>query len=139
MDYPISRNLIALCRAHRKTAERQLYDVGLHAGQEAILLRLVKREGLSHSELAGELGVEAPTVTKAIQRLEKAGFVKRQPDPVDGRVSRVYLTDAGRQLEPEIREIWKSIEGRLTLGLSAAEKLLLQRMLSDLLTNLQAE
>lgn len=99
MNYSISTKLIQLCRAHRKIAESKLNEIGLYAGQEAILLCLFESDGLSLSELANSLGVEAPTMTKAVARLEKGGFVARQPDPEDGRISRVYITDAGQQLE----------------------------------------
>ena len=139
MTDSISNTLIQLCRAHRKIAETKLNAVGLYAGQEAILLRLLQSEGVSQTELAEDLGVEAPTITKAVNRLEKVGVVVRRPDPLDGRVSRVHLTDAGRELEDDIHEIWSGIEAQLVAGLSEAEKLLLQRLLLQLLRNLQDE
>lgn len=137
--HPISTLLIQLCRAHRKTAESHLNAIGLYAGQEAILLLLLAQEGLSQSELAGALGVEAPTMTKAVTRLEKAGLVERRPDPEDGRVSRVYLTESGRGLEDDIHAVWSAIEAQVTGGLTEVEQALLQRLLPQMRDNLQSE
>lgn len=136
MDQPISSALIQLCRAHRKTAESKLNVIGLYAGQEAILLCLLKSNGLSQSDLTAQLGVDLSTTTKAITRLEKAGFVERRADPEDGRVSRVYVTAAGQRAEADIRRIWDEIEAQLTEGLSDTERVVLQRLLPHLLNNL---
>ena len=137
MNPTISNLLIQLCRAHRNTAERELNEIGLYAGQEAVLLSLMAEDGLSQGKLANALGVEAPTITKAINRLARGGFLERRPDPEDGRMSRVYLTAEGRELEDRIREIWDGIEHRLTEGLSEAEKALLQRVIPHMRDNLE--
>ena len=139
MDNSLSATLIHLCRAHRNLAESRLNALGLYAGQEAILLRLMEEEGPSLGELAGALGVEAPTMTKAVQRLEKGGFVRREADPEDARVSRVYLSPTGRRLGPEITAVWQAIEAQLTAGLTDAERVLLQKLLEQLVDNLQTE
>ncbi|KWX02853.1 MarR family transcriptional regulator [Carbonactinospora thermoautotrophica] len=52
------------------------------------------------TELAEEQGVQLPTMTVQVNRLEKAGLVARSRDPHDARVVAVELTPAGRrQLE----------------------------------------
>jgi DNA-binding MarR family transcriptional regulator len=48
--------------------------------------------------LAVELGVAQPTVTDSLQALERKGLVTRGRDPIDGRRTRIDLTDAGRAL-----------------------------------------
>lgn len=137
MKPTVSNHLIQLCRAHRNLAEQRLNQIGLYAGQEAILLVLLQQDGLSQSEVGERLGVEAPTVTKALKRLQKAGFVRREADRDDRRVSRVYLTAEGRRLGPQITQIWTEIEAQLVQGVSEAETLLLLRLLEQLQRNLQ--
>ncbi|NVI91316.1 winged helix-turn-helix transcriptional regulator [Actinomadura sp. BRA 177] len=46
-------------------------------------------------ELAAALAVEAPHVTRQVQRLERAGYVEQVPDPDDGRCRRVRLSASG--------------------------------------------
>jgi len=38
--------------------------------------------------------------------MEKAGFIERRDDPEDERISRVYLTDAGRDVRSEVEAVW---------------------------------
>ena len=46
--------------------------------------------------LAAREGVTQPAMTQLISRLEGAGLVTREPDPTDGRVVLVTITEAGR-------------------------------------------
>src|SRR3954465_9785210 len=50
---------------------------------------------LRPGDLAGREGVAAPTMTRIVAGLEEAGYVRRAPDPQDGRAVLVDLTDAG--------------------------------------------
>lgn len=52
---------------------------------------------LTFGELAAYEQVSAPTITKAVQKLEAKGLVARHPDADDGRVCRVAVTAAGRR------------------------------------------
>ena len=55
-------------------------------------------------ELADEMRVDPSTVTRAVQRLEKAGLAERRPSTEDGRVVEVRVTDAGRQRHEAVAE-----------------------------------
>ncbi len=46
--------------------------------------------------LATLLGVDAPTVTRKVQQLERLGYVARDADPDDGRVSLIRITPSGQ-------------------------------------------
>jgi DNA-binding MarR family transcriptional regulator len=52
---------------------------------------------LTLGELAAVEQVQPPTVTKLVVRLEELGFVVREPDASDRRVTRVKLSDGGRK------------------------------------------
>jgi MarR family transcriptional regulator, organic hydroperoxide resistance regulator len=134
-DY-IGFRLLQAHRAHRSRAEAALNERGLHTGQEMLLYQLWRQEGLTQSELVEMLGVEPPTVTRTLQRLEQAGIVERRTDPEDARVTRVYLTDQGRALEKEVRAIWDKLESMTLRGLSDVEIALLGRLLDQISANL---
>ena len=55
-------------------------------------------------ELAARLGVEAPHVTRQVQRLQQAGDAHRVPDPDDRRAQLIQLTPAGRAASERIRD-----------------------------------
>jgi hypothetical protein len=50
--------------SERARAEGALNKLGLHTGQEMLLLRLWLEEGIPQSQLAASIGVEPPTATK---------------------------------------------------------------------------
>ena len=76
-----------------------LGEVGLHVGQEMLLQFLWQEDKLTQSELADRLLVQLATVNKMTQRMERAGWVIKCADEQDGRVSRVQLTQKGRDLQ----------------------------------------
>ena len=62
------------------------------------LMRL-SRDGSSRlTALADREGVTQPAMTAVIARLEDSGLARRDPDPADGRVVLVSITDTGRAL-----------------------------------------
>lgn len=130
--------LAKACRAHRVNVGAALAGVGLHVGQEMVLLELWKEDGLKGGELAARLRVEPPTVTRTIQRLEGCGLVERRKDPGDARSFRVCLTEKGRALEDPVTERWDKVENRAFRGMSEAEKTLLRGLLARVRENLGA-
>ncbi len=134
-DY-IGFQLLQIHKAHRQRAEAGLNKLGVHTGQEMILLQLWIEEGIPQSQLAASMEVEPPTATKMLQRMERAGLIERRPDPEDARVSLVYLTERGRALEQPVLDVWKQLEAQTVSGLSLTEQTLLHRLLLQMLTNL---
>ncbi|MFB8009390.1 MarR family winged helix-turn-helix transcriptional regulator [Nocardia sp. NPDC056000] len=65
-------------------------------------------EPMRLGELATRLDVEAPHVSRQIQRLEKAGYVERTPDPADGRAQRVRPTPEGRRAVDAVRDVLRN-------------------------------
>jgi len=134
-DY-IGFQVLQVHKAHRQLADAALNKLGVHTGQEMILLQLWIEEGIPQSQLAASVEVEPPTATKMLQRMERAGLIERRTDPTDARVSRVYLTERGRALEQPVLDVWKQLETQTVAGLSLTEQALLHRLLMQVLTNL---
>ncbi len=132
----IDRLLAQICRMHYSRARELLHGIGLYRGQPPLLETLHEQEGLTHTELAARLGVVPATVTRMLQRMEKAGFVVRQPDPEDQRISRVYLTDAGREIRAEMRALLRSLAADTFAGFTLEERVLLRRLLLQVHDNL---
>lgn len=98
--------------------------------------RLAIEEGITQSQLAEALCVDASTVTKTLLRLERGGVIERRADAADARIWRVYLTGRGRGLVKPVADIWTRAEERLVQNLSEAERALLRRLLMQVLANL---
>jgi DNA-binding MarR family transcriptional regulator len=78
--------------------DEQLRDLELtFARYELLVLLHFSREGqLPLGVIGSRLQVHATSVTSAVDRLERQGFVRRTPHPTDGRTKLAALTDVGR-------------------------------------------
>ena len=82
------------------TFEHRLAEQGAVTGQSfEILLRLVRSEGhrLRMSDLAAQTTLTASGLTRAVDRLERDGLVRRESCPTDRRVSYAVLTEDGER------------------------------------------
>lgn len=128
--------LARACKAHRGRVGAGLSEVGLHVGQEMVLSHLWTEDGLTPSELAERLGVEPPTVTNMLSRMEKGGLLERCRDPKDARCTRVYLTERGRELREPVERRWEAVQERAFAGFTAEEEDLLRELLIRIHDNL---
>lgn len=82
--------------------------------------------------LASAEQVQRPTMTRLVQALERDGFLRRIPDPNDGRITRVAATRKGQQVMRQGRARRVRMLTALLLDLSAAERKAIQRALIPL-------
>ncbi|MEH7555121.1 MarR family transcriptional regulator [Priestia megaterium] len=120
----------------RRNYNQLLQDVNLHAGQDNLLCKLWANDGLTQVQLCEHLKCEPPTVTNMVKALEQKGIVYRQRDETDGRVSRVYLTPEGRDLEGPVNERWRKQQDKLLAGIVPEERLFLRRLMKQMEENL---
>jgi DNA-binding MarR family transcriptional regulator len=94
----------------RVAAANNLYDALARAGRTlrsagpmpvgpssfSALATLSAEGPLRLSDLAAAEGVTRPTMTRIVAALEKRGYLRRRPDPQDGRAQLVSTTRAGR-------------------------------------------
>src|SRR3954471_24527010 len=90
----ISLRISAVARVHRQHAGALLHGIGLSPGQELLLMLLWEKEPRTQAELTRELAIEAPTTSKMISRMAKAGVIVRQRSESDRRTVLVSLTEA---------------------------------------------
>jgi MarR family transcriptional regulator, organic hydroperoxide resistance regulator len=131
--------LAKVCKAHRSHVGEHLTELGLHVGQEMVLIELLEQDGLRGGELAERLGVEPPTVTRMLRRLEKCGLVERHEDLRDARSFRVYLTGEGRSLEEPLVRCWERVEERTFAGMSVGERQTFRRLLAKVRANIDPD
>ena len=131
--------LTSVSRAVKAYLESQLLAHGVHAGQQFILESLWREDGQTPGELSQHLGVETPTVTRAAQRMEVTGLVRRMPDAEDARLVRVYLTERGREVQPLLPALLRAATEEVLAGLTQEERTELVRLLKRVQKNLLEE
>lgn len=129
-------HLALVCRSRRNLIATAVEPFGLYAGQDLIMVQLWNEEGLTQSHLAERVGIEVSTMTKALQRLERYGFVERRQDDEDTRVWHVFLTEQGRALRPTVTEKWNQAEQLTFAGFTTEEQALLVSFLQRIEKNL---
>jgi DNA-binding MarR family transcriptional regulator len=128
--------LANISHLHHTRAHQLLEKIGLYRGQPPVLHYLWEKEGRTQTELAEKMKITPATMTKMLQRMEKAGFIQRRPDDTDQRVSRVYLTEAGRAIQCEVEGVWNSMDAEAFEGFTLEEKALLRQFLLQVRENL---
>ena len=126
-----------LCRLHYSRAHALLEVIGLYRGQPPVLHALWEEEGLSQSELAARIHVTAPTLSRMIHRMTRAGLLITEDDPVDQRVSRVHLTDSGREIKERVLSTWTQLGSELLAGFTPEEKAQVRHFLDRMAENLE--
>ncbi len=98
---PAGQLWLALDRVHAVMARRVhgvMAEYGLTVPQYRVLRLLADDGPLSANTLAERIGVTPGNLTGILDRLETAGFLKRNRDEDDRRCLRASITDAGRDL-----------------------------------------
>jgi DNA-binding MarR family transcriptional regulator len=104
---------------HRARAAELLAPLGLHPGQEALLLELARTGPMIQAQLSEALGCEPPSVTLMARKLQASGHIRRKPAPSDKRASIVELTDSGDALAGQVKLLWCALAEETVTGLPA--------------------
>jgi MarR family transcriptional regulator for hemolysin len=119
------------------------FDTALEAGGGSLptWLVLASLQGEAHGSqrsLAAAVGIEGPTLTHHLGRMEAEGLVVRSRDPQNRRVHRVELTDAGRGRFSELVGVVHDFDEQLRDGFTAGELATLRELLGRLAGNVVA-
>jgi DNA-binding MarR family transcriptional regulator len=135
---PVSNALIRVTRLHMMRARQLLQGLGLHTGHELLLMHLLDSGPQRQADLAAEFDTDSASMSRTVQRLERAGFVRRRPDPNDGRATLVDTTPAGMALRDRIERLWTDLEADTVGEMTASQQRQLLRGLQYLETNLSS-
>ena len=108
LDRALTQVAYLLTRTRRNSLTATAAGVPLDRAAVVVLLQLADSGATRPGELAARLEVEAPHVTRQVQRLEKAGYADRSPDPDDRRAQLIRLTPSGRAAANRIRKVGRS-------------------------------
>ncbi len=122
---PIGLQLIRTAKVLSRSFEEALAEVGGTLPTWLILLSLKGEQHGAQRRIAEAVGVEGPTLTHHLNRLERDGLVRRSRDPANRRVHRVTLTPAGDAAFRRMLGAVQAFDRRLRAGLT-------ERQLADL-------
>lgn len=86
-------------------------------------LLFILQEGPANlSELAEYQNVSLPTMSRSVSRIEKIGWIERNKDPGDRRVTLIALTDDGRRQLEEMSALAQETLGKVLRSTSDADR-----------------
>jgi DNA-binding MarR family transcriptional regulator len=134
----IGHLLMHVCRERGKTADQFMTQSKIFRGQGMMLMFLSEHEGLTHSEIAEKLNISPAAATKVIKRLEEEGYIQRQSDEKDERLSRVFMQEAGRAVISGIKSSFKKLDEQTFQNFGDEDLDRLEDYLHHILMNLKA-
>jgi DNA-binding MarR family transcriptional regulator len=134
-----NKALVKVAKLYRSAQADVLSGLALHPGQDVLLWMLGQEpRGITVSEIASRLGVEQPTVTRSLSRLDQGGWFVRESVPGDRRATRIQLTDKGLAVIPEIEAAWRTLAETATAGMANDQRAslidLMEKVRGNLLT-----
>lgn len=121
-DLPLGAFISMTYRSHFVRINHRMKELGLSAGQFFVLMVLSDEQGVTQDYLAGVFLIDKGSIARAVNVLEEKGIVRRITDEKNRRAVRLYLTEAGEKLIPEVVKIDKEWEEAAFSGLSQEER-----------------
>jgi len=122
---------------HHHRAVLLLEALGLFFGQPPVLFALWKQDGQTQTELARCMDRTPATVTAALNRMERDGWVERRSDDSDRRVTRVFVTEKALNIRPEVETRLRLLDEQTFRSFDCTERALLRRFLMQMEKNLE--
>ena len=120
---------------YRKFSDR-LEPFGLTPFHWLVLCCLWQEDGLPTSAIGEKLQQVGGTLTGVLDRMEERGFVRRERDPIDRRICRIWLTQSGMELEQTLPQITADLHAETWEGVSERDLEQFSRSLDRAIANL---
>ncbi len=111
-----------IIRSARHIINKELHPLGLTSAEGNILLHLLTQgEEMSQEQLAEQLDVSNPAISRTLNSLESRGYILRESTPHDKRTHRIRLTEKAREIGPTVEQIYNHVYTLALEGISQEE------------------
>lgn len=132
-SYPIGKWISLLYRQNQKHLTQRLKPYGLGGGgQHAFLKAILYNPGIRQDQLTLDLKFDKATTARAVQHLEREGYIERQADEQDRRSYLLYPTQKGSEFLPLLQKQMEEHNAFVTRNLTADEEATLSGLLRKL-------
>jgi DNA-binding MarR family transcriptional regulator len=128
-DSAVSPVLAPLGLAFKRMTVLVERETGVSARTWFVLSMLSKEDGISQGDMCQQFGLDPSRLTRIGQSLEREGMIRRERDPEDNRVVRMYLTEEGRATLRHLPGLGEELERRIRGVMSDEELKELRRLL----------
>ncbi|MGD8833806.1 MAG: MarR family transcriptional regulator [Desulfobacteraceae bacterium] len=100
--------------------------------QHLVLEGLWYQQGVTAAELGKLLVLDKATLSGVLERMLDSGWIRKERDPGDGRVFRLYTRQKAESIKGELIDLRIQANEALLADFSSEEKVLFKRLLKDL-------
>ena len=121
---------------HARMKDFDLVGVMSQDSARLIMRALAREDGVSQLRLTMVTHLKPPTVSVVLKKMEAEGLVHRKQDPLDMRMTRVYLTEEGKTHNRKVFERLQLLDAELMQGFAPQESELLRKLLERMRDNI---
>ncbi len=103
----VGRYISMLYRASNCYINKELCKYGIGSGQYIFLLYVFNNNGCNQEEISTVLNIDKGTTARALQKLEKEGYINKEIDKNDRRINHIIITKKGSEIKNIIIKILK--------------------------------
>ena len=127
-----------ICRIHRISAVymgREMANMGFGPGQFFFLAELYVEDGISQDELSRRVGVDKSNTSRALAKLEQYGLIRKETDPENHRIKKVYLEPKAHEIQKRFVHVQKKWNAKLMAGICEKDQAALLAHLKKIADN----
>lgn len=109
LEYCLYFTANSLTRTLNKMADEEFMLTGLSPSHAFLQMVVNERPGMTQQEISNVLNFAPSTVTRFVDKLVGRGLMRRE---VEGKLTKVFATEKGLELDETIRRAWKSLYQR---------------------------
>lgn len=127
-------------KAGKKMADEfneRLLKVGITRVQWIALYYLGKHDDINQKELGELMDIKESSVARLVDRMEKEGYIFREKDINDRRITKLLLTDKGKEYRKKLLPEGEKMAQVFAEGISDEEIVIFLKVIDKMLTNIQ--
>ncbi|KKI90726.1 MarR family transcriptional regulator [Bacillus sp. SA1-12] len=135
----ILREIGMIARALDSISNIEFKEYNLTKGQYLYLVRICENPGIIQEKLAEMIKVDRTTAARAIQKLEKQGFIERRDDEVNKKIKKLFPTEKGKNVYPFLKREGEYSNKVALSGFSHEETETIFQLLQRVRKNIEVE
>ena len=139
LTHQFLREVGAVARCVQSLSDVRFKKLALQRGQFVFLTRICESPGLHLLELSQLLKVDKATATKAVQKLEAEGYVRKEQNQTDKRMVHLFPTERAQEVYPELIAEENRYLARCFAGMTKDEQARAETLLRRIRENIEAE
>lgn len=134
--YSIGYRIKLLSQLMSRKFQERLEPFGLTPFHWIVLCCLWQEDGLATCRIGERLQQVGGTITGVLDRMEERGLIRRERDARDRRIWRIWLSDAGKQLETVLPPLVVELREEAMKGMPYRERERFSQLLNQAIANL---